>query len=96
MHAKAPSHTQLVETYPQVRFPGVCAAVFFDPLGDGSNPKNIAELTGEGDVPGLINADIYVWPLPEVELVRTVDRLDEDIYGFVAAWDGQGFVTENT
>jgi hypothetical protein len=91
----------LVESYLKVHFSGVPAAVFFDPLGDGTRVARVADLAGEKDPTLIIHAGIYILPRPAGEallqvLCGFVNNLSEGEYGYVAAWDGYEFITENT
>jgi hypothetical protein len=92
----APTNMVLVETYLKLHFQGVPAAVFFDPLGNGDRAGIVANLAKEKDPVKIIHASIYILPRPLDNLALFVDRLDEDTYGYVAAWDGDKFITENT
>lgn len=92
-----PSHKDLVYFWVRSHFPDQPAAIFFDPLGDGNRIQDIVKfLDIENEKIGLvINADILVFPMDKETLINFVNNLDQDIYGYVEAWDGSEIITHN-
>lgn len=92
-----PSHKDLVYFWVKSHFPDQSVAIFFDPLGDGNRIQDIVKfLDIENEKIGLlINADILVLPTDEKTLINFVNNLDQDVYGYVEAWDGSEIVTHN-
>jgi hypothetical protein len=92
-----PSHKDLVYFWVKAHFPDQPAAIFFDPLGDGNRIQDIANFLNLDDkkIGSLINADIFVLPMDKETLINFVNDLDQDVYGYVEAWDGLEIVTHN-
>ena len=92
-----PSHKDLIYFWVKAHFPDQPAAIFFDPLGNGNRIQDIVKfLDIENEKIGLvINADILVFPIDKETLINFVNNLDQDIYGYVEAWDGSEIVTHN-
>ena len=92
-----PSHKDLVYFWVKSHFPDQPAAIFFDPLGDGNRIQDIANFLNLDDkkIGSLINADILVLPMDKETLINFVNDLDQDVYGYVEAWDGLEIVTHN-
>jgi len=94
----SPTHLKLVECYLAKHFKDVSCAVFFDPLGDGSRIQTMINLLdcSNKDTTYLVSGNIYIHQMQVDKLYNFVNNLDEDQYGYVAAWNGSEFVTENT
>jgi len=92
-----PSHRDLVYFWVKSHFPDQSAAIFFDPLGGGNRIQDIAKfLDMENEKIGLlINSAILILPMELNKLINFVNDLDQDIYGYVEAWDGLEIVTHN-
>ena len=93
-----PTHAQLVELWMKTHHPGGSAAVFFNPLADnGERIKNLADKLGlnEDQVVEAILCDVFIHPLQTDKLCDFVHRMDQDVYGYVMAWDGAEFVSHN-
>jgi len=97
----------LVQSYMLQNFKGQPCVVFFDPLGDGSRVEEIGKLLKlpKSKWNTLVNADIYIHPWKNMivnaddkgsPLSNFVNRLGQETYGFVMAWSGWSFVTENS
>lgn len=92
---KAPIHIDLVEVYLSVHFAGKPAAVFCDPMNHQDAIVKILAIPFQKQV-DLCSGDIYVHRMPVTRVNDFVNRLDEAKYGYVLAWDGRQFTTENT
>lgn len=93
-----PTHTTLVQLWLETHFKGIPCAVFFDPLGEDGNRISlfIDKLgiqcgTGMG---AIINSSVFILPLDNPNSI--VNGLAQEEWGFVMAWDGVKFTTENT
>lgn len=92
-----PSRKDLIYFWVKAHFPDQPAAIFFDPLGDGNRIPDIAKFLNldAKEIGSLINADILILPIDEQTLFSFVNDLDQDIYGYVEAWNGSEIVTHN-
>ena len=93
-----PTHVQLVELWMKTHHPGVSAAVFFNPLADdGERIKDLVVKLKLNDdqVDAAIMCDVFIHPLQTDKLCDFVHRMDQDVYGYVMAWDGAEFVSHN-
>ena len=93
-----PTHAQLVELWMKTHHPGGSAAVFFNPLADnGERIKNLADKLGlnEDQVVEAILCDVFIHPIRTDKLLLFVHRMDQDVYGYVMAWDGTEFISHN-
>lgn len=101
MKANAPSHWDLAALWMTIQYDGVPAAVFFTPTqfeGAVGNIISLYNLAPE-EASDVAGAEIYVRPgvQPQGEsLDDFVNHLSAEEYGYVAAWDGTTFTTENT
>ena len=106
-----PTHLALVECYLAIHFKDIPCAVFFDPVGasldagvrrigfkSGSRIESMIKLldASNKETAHLVSGDIYIHQMSADRLCDFVNNLDEDQYGYVAAWNGSEFVTENT
>lgn len=96
---KQPTHTELVTLWMATFHRGEQAVVFFNPVGDGGRVPVIEKRLGlnVNQITKLICCDVYIHPVPEtVEgLCTFVNYMDQEVYGFVMAWDGTTFVSHN-
>jgi hypothetical protein len=93
-----PTHRDLIYFWLETHFPDAPAAVFFDPLGNGNRIDDIAEFVdlNSKEIGKLITADILILPMDLEKLTNFVNNLDEDVYGYVEAWDGKAIITTNS
>lgn len=92
-----PTHTDLVHLWMSTKYNSVPCIVFFDPLGNGDRISLFKDRLGIvcGTTLGsLVNCDVCI--LPHHDAISIVNNLDADEWGFVMAWDGTAFVTQNT
>jgi hypothetical protein len=73
--------------------------VFFEPVDPG-NTQRLALISKKFNLSDiervtLINCEYFIRPLKR-NVVNFVNKLDYDKYGYVMAWDGNEFVTQNT
>ena len=93
-----PTHAQLVELWMKTHHLGVSAAVFFNPLADdGDRLENLMDKLklNEEQVVEAIMCDVFIHPIRTDKLCNFVQRMGQDVYGYVMAWDGTEFVSHN-
>lgn len=94
-----PTHTELVSSWMATYHRGCRAAVFFAPVGDGDRVNDIKErlCLDESQVNKLICCDVYIHTISGEleELCAFVNFMDQEVYGYVAAWDGTSFISNN-
>ena len=95
-----PPRNLLVELWMKTHHLGEAAAVFFNPLGDERCVERIENLMdklelNEDQVEAAILCDVFIHPIRADELCTFVHRMDQDVYGYVMAWDGTEFISHN-
>ena len=93
-----PTRHQLVELWMKTHHLGAPAAVFFNPLADdGERIKDLVVKLKLNDdqVEASILCDVFIHPIRADELCTFVHRMDQDVYGYVMAWDGTEFISHN-
>lgn len=94
-----PTRTELVVLWMTLYHSNEQAVVFFDPVGDGDRVAIIEERLSlnEAQIVKLICCDVYIHPMPIAfeDLCAFVNQMDQEVYGFITAWDGNSFVTHN-
>ena len=93
-----PTLALLVELWMKTHHPGGSAAVFFNPLADDDERiKNLMVKLklNEDQVEAAIMCAVFIHPIRTDELCDFVHRMDQDVYGYVMAWDGTEFISHN-
>ncbi len=93
-----PRRNQLVELWMKTHHPGGPAAVFFNPLADdGERIKDLMVKLklNEDQVEAAIMCDVFIHPIRTDKLCNFVHHMDQDVYGYVMAWDGTEFISHN-
>ena len=96
-----PTHAELVELWMKTHHDGVPAAVFFNPLADdGNRIKSLMDKLklNEDQVVEAIMCDVFIHLIPIIPIdgiYNFVESMDQDVYGFVMAWDGAEFTSNN-
>ena len=101
-----PTRHHLVELWMKTHHPGAPAAVFFNPLADDGEALNLSHFfriqdlvvklkLNDDQVEAAILCDVFIHPIRADELCTFVHRMDQDVYGYVMAWDGTEFISHN-
>ena len=99
---KHPTPNNLANLWMTTHFSNVQAAWFCDVLGeDGGRVDIIAKRLhlSKEDLYNLPIGEAFIYVLPEQSgtenLCGLVNYLDQDVFGFVMAWDGKEFISHN-
>ena len=55
----------------------------------------VCGLSSRDDAMSMLTSDIYICPISKDKLINFVNNLDQNIYGYVMAWNGFEFITHN-
>ena len=93
-----PTHSHLVELWLKNYFDNKSCAIFFNPSGGADRVREIAMVCGlssRDDAMSMLTSDIYICPISKDKLINFLNNLDQNIYGYVMAWNGFEFITHN-